>query len=79
MLRNVVSQKLTDVSQVPAAFIIRVMSKPRAKKEVKKLEQAGPGQAINALMMEAVSNSETVVNFYETTRRNIPEDSHLCS
>jgi hypothetical protein len=28
-------------------------------------------------MMEAVSTSETSVNFYETTRRNIPEDSHL--
>jgi hypothetical protein len=30
-----------------------------------------------ALMMEAVSTSETSVNFYETTRRNISEDSHL--
>jgi hypothetical protein len=29
-----------------------------------------------ALMMEAVRTSETLVNFYETTRRNIPEDSH---
>jgi hypothetical protein len=28
-------------------------------------------------MMEAVNTSETSVNFYETTRRNIPEDSHL--
>jgi hypothetical protein len=28
-------------------------------------------------MMEAVSTSETSVNFYQTTRRNIPEDSHL--
>jgi hypothetical protein len=27
--------------------------------------------------MEAVSTSETSVNFYQTTRRNIPEDSHL--
>jgi hypothetical protein len=32
---------------------------------------------ITALMMEAVSTSETLVNFYETTRRNIPKDSHL--
>jgi hypothetical protein len=31
-----------------------------------------------ALMMEAVNTSETSVNFYQTTRRNIPEDSHLC-
>jgi hypothetical protein len=30
-----------------------------------------------ALMMEAASTSETSVNFYQTTRRNIPEDSHL--
>jgi hypothetical protein len=28
-------------------------------------------------MMEAVSTSETSVNFYETTRRNIPENCHL--
>jgi hypothetical protein len=30
-----------------------------------------------ALMMEAVSTSEMSVNFYQTTRRNIPEDSRL--
>jgi hypothetical protein len=30
-----------------------------------------------ALMMEAASASETLVNFYQTTRLNIPEDSHL--
>jgi uncharacterized membrane protein YraQ (UPF0718 family) len=29
------------------------------------------------LMMETVSTSERSVNFYHTTRRNIPEDSHL--
>jgi hypothetical protein len=34
-------------------------------------------RAIIALMMEAVSTSEMSVNFYETTRRNIPEDGHL--
>jgi hypothetical protein len=27
--------------------------------------------------MEAASNSETSVNFYQNTRRNSPEDSHL--
>jgi hypothetical protein len=27
--------------------------------------------------MEAVSTSETLVNFYQTTRRYNPEDSHL--
>jgi hypothetical protein len=30
-----------------------------------------------ALMMEAASTSETSVNFYQTTRRNIPEGSRL--
>jgi hypothetical protein len=28
-------------------------------------------------MIEAASISETSINFYQTTRRNIPEDSHL--
>jgi hypothetical protein len=28
-------------------------------------------------MMEAASTSETLLNFCQTTRRNIPEDSHL--
>jgi hypothetical protein len=28
-------------------------------------------------LMEAVSNSDMSVNVYQTTRRNIPEDSHL--
>jgi hypothetical protein len=30
-----------------------------------------------ALIMEAARNSETLVNFYQTTRRYNPEDSHL--
>jgi hypothetical protein len=30
-----------------------------------------------ALMMEAARTSETSVNFYQTTRCNNPEDSHL--
>jgi hypothetical protein len=34
-------------------------------------------RALIALMMEAASTSETLVNFYQTTRRNNPEDSHL--
>jgi hypothetical protein len=29
------------------------------------------------LMMVAVSTSEMSVNFYQATRHNIPEDSHL--
>jgi hypothetical protein len=34
-------------------------------------------RAMFALMMEAVSTSETSVNFYETTWSKIPEDSNL--
>jgi hypothetical protein len=30
-----------------------------------------------SLIMEAASTSETPVNFYQTTRRNNPEDSHI--
>jgi hypothetical protein len=30
-----------------------------------------------AMMMEAAWTTETVVNFYQTTRRYNPEDSHL--
>jgi hypothetical protein len=35
--------------------------------------------AAMALMMEAARTSETLVNFYQTTRRYNPEDSHLGS
>jgi hypothetical protein len=34
-------------------------------------------RAIIALMMEAARTSETLVNFYQTTRRYNPEDSNL--
>jgi hypothetical protein len=30
-------------------------------------------------MMEAARTSETLANFYQTTRRYNPEDSHLCT
>jgi hypothetical protein len=33
--------------------------------------------AMSDLMMEAARTSETLVNFYQTTRRYNPEDSHL--
>jgi hypothetical protein len=39
---------------------------------------ADPSQCcLIVLMMEAASTSETSVNFYQTTRCNIPEDSRL--
>jgi hypothetical protein len=36
-----------------------------------------PQLPLIALMMEAARTSETLVNFYHTTRRYNPEDSHL--
>jgi hypothetical protein len=33
--------------------------------------------ALIALMMEAARTSETLVNFYQTTRRYTPDDRHL--
>jgi hypothetical protein len=37
------------------------------------------GGLLIALMMEAARTSETLVNFYQTTRRYNPEDNHLRS
>jgi hypothetical protein len=34
-------------------------------------------RSLISLIMESLSTSETSVNFYETTRRNIPEDRHF--
>jgi hypothetical protein len=38
---------------------------------------SGSKNILIVLMMEAVSTSETSVNFYQTTRLNITEDCHL--
>jgi hypothetical protein len=35
------------------------------------------GETDITLLLEAVRTSETSVNFYETTRRNIPENCHI--
>jgi hypothetical protein len=51
----------TNVSAVLAASIIR----------------ATIAASIIALIMEAARTPETLVNFYQATRRYNPEDSHL--
>jgi hypothetical protein len=56
---------MTNVSEVLPASIIRATF------------QRGLLPPSSGCMMEAVSTSEMSVNFYQTTRRNIPEDSHL--
>jgi hypothetical protein len=43
------------------------------------LKQYNADGLLIALMMEAAMTSETLVNFYQTTRRYNPEDSHLCT
>jgi hypothetical protein len=53
----------TDVSEVLAASNALVVSEVFATSIT--------------LMMEAASTSKTLVNFYQTTLRNNPEDSHL--
>jgi hypothetical protein len=45
--------------------------------EVKQHFRGVTASIIRALLREAVKTSKTSVNFYQTTRRNIPEDSHL--
>jgi hypothetical protein len=56
-----------------AFSIIRAMSKPDVRNQLKILE---PVRQV-ALMMEAASISQTSVNFYQTTWRSNPEDSYL--
>jgi hypothetical protein len=63
VLHHVVWLKFTDISEVLVASIFRAIYKPRG--------------LLIALMMEAKSTSETSENFYQTTQRNIPADSHL--
>jgi hypothetical protein len=55
---------LTGVSEVLIASIIRAMTHDLERRVI-------------TLMMEEVSACETSVNFYDTTRRNNPKDSHL--
>jgi hypothetical protein len=61
----VVSWKLTDVTEVPTAPIMKRRS------TFTRLH------SVIALKMNAVRTYETSVNFYETIRRNIPADYHL--
>jgi hypothetical protein len=77
---------LTDISEVLTASIITDHADDRGTKYLWNVSTHHPDNAgskhlwnlvLIALMMEAVSTSEISVNFYETTRRNIPESCHL--
>jgi hypothetical protein len=63
MLPRAAWWKLTDVSEMHTASVTRAMSSSSV--------------SVITLVMEALRTSETSVNFYETTRRNILESCHL--
>jgi hypothetical protein len=46
-------------------------------KDISEVLAASIIKAMISLMTEAANTSETSVNFYQTTRCNNPEDSHL--
>jgi hypothetical protein len=55
LLRHVVSQKFTDVSDVLAAAIVRGMSEPQVRKGLKYGKQSLVRGLLIALMMEAAA------------------------
>jgi hypothetical protein len=67
--------------------VIKHVTQPKLEHTEKSLSREGNDadgcllgfSAVEALtlMMEAARTSETLVNFYQTTRRYNPEDSHL--
>jgi hypothetical protein len=67
-LHHVVWEKLTDVSQVLAAIIIR--AHPYMKVTVIWIVAPYNLVEVTALMMEAAGISETSANFYQTTQHN---------
>jgi hypothetical protein len=83
--RRVVWKKFTNVSEVLAASIIRAMIRMTHSHSSDSMQHiigvlaASIIRAMIALMMEAARTCETLINFYQTTRRYNPEDSHLNS
>jgi hypothetical protein len=78
---RVVRYNFTDVSEALAASIIRskLPLSPHVFPNHKMNIDIFIAVNITVLKMEAASTSETSVSFYQTTRRNNPEDSHLHS
>jgi hypothetical protein len=68
-----VDSRLADVHGIVVVVIIADTSTERHSKSAVRIF----GCCTIALMMEAVSASETSVNFYQTTRHNIQENSRL--
>jgi hypothetical protein len=61
-------------------FLICVRLEAKTKGHRRRLEIAGAvRRAVGYMLVAVVSISETSVSFYQTTRRNMPEDNHLHS
>jgi hypothetical protein len=61
---------------------VTVKIKPAKKRVIlfrnqKQWQNFNASRTVNILVTEKASTSETSVNFHQTTRRNIPEDSRL--
>jgi hypothetical protein len=79
LLRYVVWQKSTDVSEVVAGFITRAVIKETFARRIfsdheRKLKVK---RRSNIALFLTSKHSETSVNFYQATRLNNPEDCHL--
>jgi hypothetical protein len=70
-------QKMLNDTKFCVPFNISLRFSVKTNSTVQKLPWKMYTQLVKkfVLMMEAVTTSETSVNLYETTRRNIPEDS----
>jgi hypothetical protein len=61
----------------PQLIFIRFRTEKELSPSERWLSSGLPRGLLIALMMEAARTSETLVTFYQTTRRYNPEDSHL--
>jgi hypothetical protein len=57
--------------------VLNAIKKPWKERKQRQCNEFTESVRAIDLMMKAASTSGTSVNFYQTTRRNNPEDSHL--
>jgi hypothetical protein len=79
---NIKLKKIGKVYSLQYTEILKVFFTPHHELYVSRLKMAvfwvvAPCSLAIALMMEAARTSETLVNFYQTTRCYNPEDSNL--
>jgi hypothetical protein len=73
----VLNNPLSPVSSVGFEVLTAVSTKMAVFWVVASCSLVEVYQRFSALIMEAARSSETLLNFYQTTRRYNPEDSHL--